>query len=91
MSELNNPGQPQRRIHGSKLPSTRNILGITFGIFMVIIYVGMGVLLMINFFNWNNDWAWTRWIVGAVLIVYGFFRAWRQYRDFTYNKYDDED
>jgi len=47
---------------------------------MVVIYVGMGVLLLINFFNWQNDWAWTRYIVGVVLIIYGFWRAYRQYK-----------
>jgi len=70
------------------VPSTRTLLGVTFGIFMVIIYVGMGVLLLINFFGWNTGWAWTRYLVGTVLIVYGFFRAWRQYKDFT--RRDDE-
>lgn len=49
-----------------------------FGIIMVIVYVGMGVLLLINFFNWGGDWAWTRYVVGIVLIIYGFWRAYRQ-------------
>lgn len=63
----------------SQIPSTSSILGIVFGIFMVIIYVGMGVLLIINFFNWTTDWAWVRWIVGIVLIVYGVFRGYRTF------------
>ena len=45
---------------------------------MIIVYVGMGVLLLINFFNWGGDWAWTRYVVGCVLVVYGFWRAYRQ-------------
>ena len=49
-----------------------------FGIVMIVIYVGMGVLLLINFFNWDGDWAWTRYVVGIVLIVYGIMRAIRQ-------------
>ena len=61
------------------MPSTSGILGVVFGIFMVIVYVGMGVLLFINFFNWGADWAWTRWVVGAVLIVYGFYRGYRTF------------
>lgn len=61
------------------MPSTTGILGVVFGIFMVIVYVGMGVLLFINFFNWGSDWAWTRWVVGAVLIVYGIYRGFRTY------------
>ncbi len=65
------------------LPSTRNILGLVFGIFMVAVYVGMGILLFINFFNWTSSWAWTRWVVGAVLILYGIFRGYRTYLDVT--------
>ena len=57
---------------------TNRIMRAIFGIFMIIIYVGMGVLLLINFFNWDGDWAWTRYVVGIVLIVYGFWRAYRQ-------------
>lgn len=55
-----------------------NIMRAIFGIIMIIIYVGMGVLLLINFFNWGGDWAWTRYVVGIVLIIYGFWRAYRQ-------------
>ena len=88
MSNFSETGGPGRSTRRSTLPSTRTVLGITFGIFMVIIYVGMGVLLLINFFDWGGDWAWTRYVVGIVLIVYGFFRAWRQYKDFT--RSDDE-
>ena len=73
--------RPQHKL--TSVPSTRGILGLVFGIFMVIVYVGMGVLLFINFFNWTHDWAWTRWVVGAVLIVYGIFRGYRTYADLT--------
>lgn len=51
-----------------------------FGIFMIIVYVGMGVLLLINFFNWESGpWEWLRWTGGCVLIVYGIWRAYRQF------------
>lgn len=59
---------------------TQNIVRAIFGIVMIIIYVGMGVLLLINFFNWDGDWSWTRYVVGIVLIVYGLWRAYRQYK-----------
>ncbi|MDE6120500.1 MAG: hypothetical protein K2F63_01775 [Muribaculaceae bacterium] len=55
------------------------IIGTIFGIIMIIVYVGMGVLLLINYFGWDGDWAWTRYVVGIVLIVYGIFRAYREY------------
>ena len=57
---------------------TNSILRMIFGIFMIVIYVGMGVLLLINFFGWDGDWAWTRYVVGIVLIIYGIWRAYRQ-------------
>ncbi len=56
-----------------------------FGIFMIVIYVGMGVLLLVNFFNWEDgNWSWTRYLVGVVLIVYGLWRGWRQYKGLDY-------
>ena len=55
-----------------------SIMRAIFGIIMIIVYVGMGVLLLINFFNWGGDWAWTRYIVGIVLVIYGLWRAYRQ-------------
>lgn len=33
------------------VPSTRSILGLVFGIFMFLVYEGMGVLMFINFFK----------------------------------------
>ena len=63
-------------------PTTNGILGVAFGIFMVIVYIGMGVLLFDNYFNWTGDWEWTRWVVGAVLIVYGIFHGYRTYMAF---------
>lgn len=50
-----------------------------FALIMVIVYIGMGILLLINFFGWTESIAWLRWIIGVVLIVYGIFRAWRQW------------
>lgn len=49
-----------------------------FGLIMIIIYVGMGVLLLINFFSWGPDWAVVRYVVGVVLVIYGIWRAYRQ-------------
>lgn len=57
---------------------TNKVMRGIFGIIMIIVYVGMGVLLLINFFGWAGDWAWTRIIVGIVLIIYGLWRAYRQ-------------
>ena len=55
--------QPQRPIRqkSDSMARINTIIRAAFGIFMVIIYVGMGILLLINFFNWYGDWAWTRY------------------------------
>lgn len=81
--------RPERRQSVNKFP-TRKLLGLVFGIFMFLVYEGMGVLLFINFFNWGGDWAWTRWVVGVVLVIYGFFRAYRTYKDLTRTEDDDQ-
>ena len=57
-----------------------------FGIFMIIIYVGMGVLLLINFFKWESGpWEWLRWSGVILFIVYGFWRAYRQFKGIDRN------
>lgn len=75
-SEENN----SRREYTIPESKSQKMVRTVFGIIMILIYVGMGVLLLINFFGWKSDWAWTRYIVGVVLIIYGFWRAYRQYK-----------
>ena len=58
-------------------PKTARLI---FGIFMIIIYVGMGILLLVNFFDWESgSWEWLRWTGGVLLILYGIWRAYRQF------------
>lgn len=50
------------------------------GIIMIIVYVGMGVLLLCNVFPWiNGSWEWLKWVGGILLIIYGLWRAYRQF------------
>lgn len=60
----------------SNMPQTmRNI----FGIFMILIYLGMGALFLFGFFpQLTGNWEWLRWVGGVLFIVYGFWRAYRQ-------------
>ncbi|MDE7408364.1 MAG: hypothetical protein K2M76_08080 [Muribaculaceae bacterium] len=52
-----------------------------FGIIMIIVYVGMGILLLCGFFGWESgDWAWLRWTGGVLFILYGIWRAYRQFK-----------
>lgn len=72
----------RQRVHANDRPtgSSNTIMRAIFGVFMIILYVGVGVLLLINFFNWSPSWAWCRYIVGVVLIIYGLFRGYRQFK-----------
>ena len=75
-SEQYSGGDKNRKNNGVSKANT--IMRGIFGLIMIIVYVGMGVLLLINFFGWGGDWAWTRYVVGIVLILYGIWRAYRQ-------------
>lgn len=62
----------------SMIPSVMRAI---FGIIMVIVYVGMGVLFLINFFGWGDGfYYWLRMAGGILFIVYGIWRAYRQFR-----------
>lgn len=77
----NETRRPATKSLRKSMPTTSGILGVVFGIFMFIVYEGMGVLLFINFFDWSSGWDAPRWIVGVILVIYGFFRAYRTYKD----------
>lgn len=52
-----------------------------FGIIMILIYLGMGVLFFIGFFPWfSGSWEWFRWVGGGMFIAYGLWRAYRQFK-----------
>ncbi len=58
-----------------------NKMRIVFGIIMILIYIGMGVLLFCNFFGWDTaPWSTLRWVFGGVLVLYGVWRAYRQFK-----------
>lgn len=67
----------ENKPNGSGTPQTmRNI----FGIFMIIVYVGVGVLFLVGFFApIYGSWTWLRWVAGIILIIYGVWRAYRQF------------
>ena len=47
----------RQRMEESGSNGANKVMRSIFGIIMIIVYVGMGVLLLINFFNWGGDWA----------------------------------
>lgn len=51
-----------------------------FGIFMIIVYVGMGALFFVGFFKpLYESWTWCRWVFGGLFTAYGIWRAYRQF------------
>ena len=84
MGEIHIPTPEEKRRRRQEENSDRKpakVMLAIFGIIMIIIYVGMGVLLLINFFNWDTSTGMNiaRIVVGIVLIIYGVWRAYRQY------------
>ncbi len=63
--------------HSAKA-DTPQLMRTIFGIFMVLVYVGMGILLFMNFFDWAGSFAWVRYVMGSLFVVYGFWRGYRQ-------------
>ena len=65
-------------------------LRLFFGIFMPLVFVGVGLSLLFNWFNWIYDpsWNWLRWIGGPIFILYGFFRDYRLIKG---NQTEEED
>lgn len=81
MGEIHIPTPEEKRRRRQEENNDRKpakVMLAIFGIIMIIVYVGMGVLLLINHFGWDGDWAWTRYVVGVMLIIYGLWRAYRQ-------------
>ena len=74
----------REQVHGTE-ETSRSTTGANkgmravFALIMIIIYIGVGILLIINFFQWSESIAWIRYIIGIVLIIYGGFRAYRYF------------
>ena len=51
-----------------------------FGFFMVLVYLGMAVLMAINFFDWSTTPLWNavRWFFAVLFVVYGIYRGYRE-------------
>lgn len=77
--------EPQNQSDPRRHPGTPQIMRNVFGIFMILLYIGMGVLLIINFFQWEASWAWVRYVAAALFIVYGIWRGIRQFKGIDSN------
>ncbi|MDE7413834.1 MAG: hypothetical protein K2N05_08640 [Muribaculaceae bacterium] len=50
---------------------------VAFGIIMIVVYLGMGLLFIFNVFDIINPVV--SYVIGGLLIVYGIFRGYRLY------------
>ena len=71
--------------------SLTNWLRALLGTFMVLVYLGMALLLAINFFNWSETgvWKWARYGMAAVFAAYGLYRGYRQFTGQDYYRVQD--
>lgn len=58
-------------------PQAPKGMRIAFGIFMVIVYLIVGLLFILDVFNIDNQVISI--VVGSILIVYGIWRGYRLY------------
>lgn len=59
-------------------PSAPKGARLAFGIIMILVYVGVGLLFIFNVFDLINYTV--SCVIGALLIIYGIFRAYRLYK-----------
>lgn len=64
---------------------------IGFGIFMILLYLGMGILVFNDVFQ--MAYPWMKYVLGTVLVLYGLFRGYRQYKlgDYTSSSVEEDD
>ncbi len=67
-----------------------------FGIFMVLVYLGMAALMATNFFGWSATPLWTgvRWFFAVLFAAYGVYRGYRELKgehSYGMRVHDDED
>lgn len=77
-SEDKNNTDLRRPDHRGNHPTTPQIMRNVFGIFMILVYIGMGVLLFLNYFRFDARFDWLRYVGGVLFILYGIWRGYRQ-------------
>ena len=61
-------------------PDFNQVVKMFFGIFMVLVYLAMGVMMALNVFDWANTPAWNaiRWGFAILFAAYGVYRGYRE-------------
>lgn len=63
--------------NNSNHPQTPKGARLAFGIFMILIYIGVGIMFFMDVFMIDNQTV--NIIIGSILCLYGVFRAYRLY------------
>ena len=68
--------------YGSQKTAMPLSLRICFGIFMILVFGFVGLMLLFNWFNviYDPSWNWLRWVGGPIFILYGIFRGYRLFK-----------
>lgn len=59
-------------------PGTPKGARLAFGILMILVYLGVGLLFIFNVFDIVNTTV--SYVIGGILIAYGIFRGYRLYK-----------
>ena len=66
--------------NGKNSMGTPQVMRNIFGIIMILVYIGVGILFFVGYFPWfSGSWEWARWVVGGILVGYGIWRGYRQF------------
>ena len=66
--------------NGKKSSGAPQMMRNLFGIIMILVYIGVGVLFFVGYFPlFSGSLEWCRWVVGGLLVAYGAWRAYRQF------------
>jgi hypothetical protein len=63
-----------------KSPGGLNNVVKYFGLMMVVIYLGAGIMLLLPGIQISFLYGNSRLVLGIALVVYGLFRAWRSFK-----------
>lgn len=69
----------ERGYHDPKAATPQAIRKV-FGIFMIVVYVTMGILLITGYFGLKPEFNVVRYGGGVLLILYGIWRGYRQFK-----------
>ncbi|MGN1245006.1 MAG: hypothetical protein ACI4UN_00090 [Muribaculaceae bacterium] len=82
MEEKNDkqPIQPDSQKPAPAATDTPAVMKKIFGVFMLLIYFGMGGLTYCGYFDiLFGEWHWMKWCLGTLFTVYGIWRAFRYF------------